>query len=73
MHPIGRDYNRQCLCNQLESRQSIEILPRGPHCNTTEVIRGITEIAHMGKMWPRVRENICIFINAFYANLHPLT
>ncbi|XP_014062556.2 growth-regulated alpha protein, partial [Salmo salar] len=41
MHPIGRDYNRQCLCNQLESRQSVEILPRGPRCKTTEVIAGL--------------------------------
>uniref|UniRef100_A0A8K9WN53 Chemokine interleukin-8-like domain-containing protein n=1 Tax=Oncorhynchus mykiss TaxID=8022 RepID=A0A8K9WN53_ONCMY len=35
------DYNRQCLCNQLESRQSVEILPRGPHCKTREVIAGL--------------------------------
>ncbi|KAM6949115.1 C-X-C motif chemokine 19 [Aplochiton taeniatus] len=48
MPPIGRDYNRRCLCLHLESRiippdslKSIEIIPKNPHCQSTEVIAGL--------------------------------
>ncbi|XP_066538101.1 C-X-C motif chemokine 19 [Hoplias malabaricus] len=45
MQPLGRGYNRQCMCLQLESRfiprhklLNVEIFPKGSHCKTTEVI-----------------------------------
>uniref|UniRef100_A0AAY5KGJ7 Chemokine interleukin-8-like domain-containing protein n=1 Tax=Esox lucius TaxID=8010 RepID=A0AAY5KGJ7_ESOLU len=48
MQPIGRVYNRHCLCVQLESRvippdhlRSVEVRPRGPSCTATEVIAGL--------------------------------
>ncbi|KAG9274550.1 interleukin-8-like [Astyanax mexicanus] len=49
MQPLGRGYNSQCKCLQLESRviprnslKSVEIIPRGSHCKNTEVIAGLT-------------------------------
>uniref|UniRef100_A0AAY4BMG8 Chemokine interleukin-8-like domain-containing protein n=1 Tax=Denticeps clupeoides TaxID=299321 RepID=A0AAY4BMG8_9TELE len=45
MDPLGRGYNRRCLCFDLESRvippdklRSVEILPSGPHCRNAEVV-----------------------------------
>uniref|UniRef100_A0AAY4BPP0 Chemokine interleukin-8-like domain-containing protein n=1 Tax=Denticeps clupeoides TaxID=299321 RepID=A0AAY4BPP0_9TELE len=45
MQPLGRGYNRRCLCFDLESRvippdklRSVEILPSGPHCRNAEVV-----------------------------------
>ncbi|XP_056610883.1 interleukin-8-like [Triplophysa dalaica] len=49
LQPFGPGYNRHCMCVKLESRvippdnlQSVEILPRGHHCKTTEVIAGLS-------------------------------
>uniref|UniRef100_A0A8C0YNQ6 tRNA methyltransferase 10B n=1 Tax=Cyprinus carpio carpio TaxID=630221 RepID=A0A8C0YNQ6_CYPCA len=46
VQPLGAGYNSRCVCLRLESRiipqenlRRVEILPRGPHCKTTEVIR----------------------------------
>ncbi|KAL2079209.1 hypothetical protein ACEWY4_024953 [Coilia grayii] len=45
MQPLGKGYNSHCLCLDFESRvipqeslRSVEILPRGTHCKSTEVI-----------------------------------
>ncbi|XP_063043198.1 C-X-C motif chemokine 19 [Engraulis encrasicolus] len=45
MQPLGKGFNSHCLCLEFESRiipqdrlRSVEILPRGTHCKTTEVI-----------------------------------
>nr|XP_055050067.1 C-X-C motif chemokine 19 [Misgurnus anguillicaudatus] len=49
VQPFGAGYNSHCMCVKLESRvipkdnlRSVEILPRGPHCKTTEVIAGLS-------------------------------
>uniref|UniRef100_A0A4W5PK49 Uncharacterized protein n=1 Tax=Hucho hucho TaxID=62062 RepID=A0A4W5PK49_9TELE len=64
MHPIGRDYNRQCLCNQLDSRQNFEILPRGPHCKTTEVILEVYVTFRLQLYIPRAThmKHLCLYI-----------
>ncbi|KAL6490932.1 hypothetical protein MHYP_G00012770 [Metynnis hypsauchen] len=48
MQPLGRGYNSQCMCLQLESRvipphslRSVEIYPKGPHCKNAEVIASL--------------------------------
>ncbi|XP_012678188.1 C-X-C motif chemokine 19 [Clupea harengus] len=45
MQPLGRGYNSHCLCLGFESRvipqerlRSVEILPRGPHCKSAEIV-----------------------------------
>ncbi|NP_001107123.1 C-X-C motif chemokine 19 precursor [Danio rerio] len=49
VQPLGAGYNSRCVCLKLESRvipqdnlRRVVILPRGPHCKTTEVIAGLT-------------------------------
>ncbi|XP_039514355.1 C-X-C motif chemokine 19 [Pimephales promelas] len=49
VQPLGAGYNSRCVCLKLESRiippdnlRRVEILPRGPHCKTTEVIAGLS-------------------------------
>ncbi|XP_018979943.1 permeability factor 2-like [Cyprinus carpio] len=49
VQPLGAGYNSRCVCLRLESRiipqenlRRVEILPRGPHCKTTEVIAGLS-------------------------------
>ncbi|XP_051520203.1 interleukin-8-like [Myxocyprinus asiaticus] len=49
IQPLGAGYNSHCMCLKLESRvippdnhRSVEILPKGPHCKTTEVIAGLS-------------------------------
>ncbi|KAG5261113.1 hypothetical protein AALO_G00300180 [Alosa alosa] len=45
MPALGKGYNSHCLCFEFESRvipqerlRSVEILPRGPHCSSTEIV-----------------------------------
>ncbi|KAI4886307.1 hypothetical protein NFI96_016726 [Prochilodus magdalenae] len=45
MQPLGKGFNRQCMCLQWESRvippqslRTVEIFPKGPHCRNTEII-----------------------------------
>ncbi|XP_067257181.1 C-X-C motif chemokine 19 [Chanodichthys erythropterus] len=49
VQPLSAGYNTRCMCLKLESRiippdnlRRVEILPRGPHCKTTEVIAGLS-------------------------------
>ncbi|XP_059380835.1 interleukin-8-like [Carassius carassius] len=49
VQPLGAGYNSRCVCLTLESRiipqghlRRVEILPRGPHCKTTEVIADLS-------------------------------
>ncbi|XP_016415478.1 interleukin-8-like [Sinocyclocheilus rhinocerous] len=49
VQPLGAGYNSRCVCLKLESRiipqenlRRVEILPRGSHCKTTEVIAGLS-------------------------------
>ncbi|XP_043100919.1 C-X-C motif chemokine 19 [Puntigrus tetrazona] len=49
VQPLGAGYNSRCVCLRLESRiipqeslRRVEILPRGPHCKTTEVIADLS-------------------------------
>ncbi|XP_051757495.1 C-X-C motif chemokine 19 [Ctenopharyngodon idella] len=49
VQPHSAGYNTRCMCLKLESRiippdnlRRVEILPRGPHCKTTEVIAGLS-------------------------------
>ncbi|XP_051989842.1 platelet factor 4-like [Xyrauchen texanus] len=49
IQPLGAGYNSHCMCLKLESRvipkdnlRSVEILPKGPHCKSTEVIAGLS-------------------------------
>ncbi|XP_056156718.1 C-X-C motif chemokine 19 [Lampris incognitus] len=48
MPPVSRDYNTHCRCPQVETRvippdslKSIKIIPKGVHCQVTEVIAGL--------------------------------
>ncbi|KAI2663003.1 Interleukin-8 [Labeo rohita] len=49
VQPLGAGYNSRCVCLKLESRiipqenlRRVVILPRGPHCKTTEVVAGLS-------------------------------